>query len=397
MAYPHSDTDAEQNLQTRCSNCLTVFEVSRELLASSDTRVRCGECLSIFDAREELRSEDSPEQPSTQHEQGQSSTIMSEEVSAETAVETPSSDTLQADTESAALAGLANDTAALDVTYSDFDLFSEDADLPEIAYFDQTRDTANFDFDTVALEEDETFSDTLFAHDVTIDANAVQTEAQQSAVIESAEVEFVSDDAPVEPLIFNYQDAEPGSTDTLTGEKIVDDPEEEPEFTAIETVDDRSGSWLFRGLLFFTLVTLLGSLYLYREKDKLYNQPIARPFLEAGCFVLRCEVPPRVDLSALQPVQRKAFSHPTVDDALVLTMGIRNDADFEQPLPVLEISLDDRAGRTVAKRDFFPKDYLDDWQEGDTIAAGKRLDISLEVRDPGNRATGFELEFRSMP
>ncbi len=112
--------------------------------------------------------------------------------------------------------------------------------------------------------------------------------------------------------------------------------------------------------------------------------------------MFRCDVPARVDLSSLQAVQRKAFSHPTVDNALVLTMGIRNDAEFEQALPVLAISLTDRSGRTVAKRDFFPKDYLDSWREGDTIAAGKRLDVTLEVKDPGNRASGFQLKFRTL-
>ncbi len=440
MAYPSSETNIDDNLQTRCSNCLTVFEVSRSLLESSDTRVRCGECLSIFDAREGLREDDSPVQDSLALPIVDKAVSFPDDInstdSAETLSDSPDStseffDTPdeaesnepepeepepdepepeepdatddenatanQADTESAALAGLSKDTTALDVTYSDFDLFSEEADLPEIAYFDQTRDTASFDFDTVSLEDDETFSDTLFAHDVTIDANVAESEAKQA--VESADVDFVRDESPAEPLIFNYQDGEPASTtDALTGEQVEESSAEATEeFEPIDTAAKSKSPWLLRILLFLTVTSLLAGLYIYRERDNLANNVVARPILEAGCLVFRCDVPARVDLSALQAVQRKAFSHPTVDNALVLTMGIRNDAQFDQALPVLAISLTDRGGRTVAKRDFFPKDYLESWSEGDTIAAGKRLDVTLEVKDPGNRASGFQLKFRTLP
>ena len=384
MSYPSADTEIEQTLQTRCSNCLTVFEVSRELLASSDTRVRCGECLSIFDAHEGLRS-DTPAAPDNV------SDIKPDDTEAD------ASDGSEATlSESASDSGSSADAAALDVTYSDFDLFSEEADLPEIAYFDQTRDTANFDFDTVALENDETFSDTLFAHDVTINANVAQSEA--AASVEAADVEFVGDEVPSEPLIFNYRDAEPadGTTDGTGDAAAVDEPGS-AEFNELDNDVNRPIPWLLSILLFITLALVIGGLYISREFQSVSKIAAMRPVLEAGCVVFRCQVPPRVDLTALKAVQRNAYSHPTVDNALVLTMGIRNDAEFEQSLPVLVISLSDRNGRTVAKRDFMPKDYLEEWKLGDTIAPGKRLDVTLEVKDPGNRATGFELQFRSMP
>lgn len=381
MAYPSSDTEIEQNLQTRCSNCLTVFEVSRELLASSDTRVRCGECLSIFDAREGLRSDAAAP-----------NNVSDIKPPEDVDTNTPAA---------ASLSGLSADTAALDVTYSDFDLFSEEADLPEIAYFDQTRDTASFDFDSVALENDETFSDTLFTHDVTIDANVVQVEAVASA--DAADVEFVADEVPTEPLIFNYRDAEPADAnadelvDTATTSEDEADSANSVEFHDIANDVKRPIPWLLSILLFVTLALVIGGMYVSREFQSVSKIAAMRPILEAGCVVFRCTVPPRVDLTALKAVQRNAYSHPTVDNALVLTMGIRNDAEFEQSLPVLVISLSDRNGRTVAKRDFMPKDYLEGWKLGDTIVPGKRLDVTLEVKDPGNRATGFELQFRSMP
>ena len=115
----------------KCNSCNTVFECSTELLESADTRVRCGECLSIFDAKENLLSGRSDQ------------------------VENPPAETYAKDT-------------ALDVVYSDFDLFAENCDLPEDAYFNQTVNTPDFDFDSVELGNDDIFSDKLFKHDVTI-------------------------------------------------------------------------------------------------------------------------------------------------------------------------------------------------------------------------------------
>jgi len=194
MAYPNSQLDANKNPQTRCSNCQTVFEVSHELLASGDTRVRCGECLSIFDAKAELRSQAELDRESERSESH-----------------------VKKSTDAAVLAGLGNNAAALDVTYSDFDLFSEDADLPEIAYFDQTRETPSIDFDAIEMDDDETFSDTLFVHDVTIDAAAGAASDTKGSTTSRhagyANIDFVSDaeseDAAPEPLIFNYRDPEP--------------------------------------------------------------------------------------------------------------------------------------------------------------------------------------------
>ena len=414
MAYPSSQLDAAKNPQTRCSNCQTVFEVSRELLSSSDTRVRCGECLSIFDALEELRSAEQIDQDHQPNNPNSHSTFASGSVAASSL----------AGSKDASLAGLSNDTAALDVTYSDFDLFSEDADLPEIAYFDQTRDTPDFDFDAVEMGNDETFSDTLFVHDVTIDADAttlrgksLQNEPNSGA--EYAEIDFVADAQPREPLIFNYRDAEApqgksaeaeparASAHTaapVTNTKAVESRTYSSADGVTDSIDEsnaanleaqqRTNPWIFRLGMFMLLGVLLGALFAYRTRPQLYNNPTMRPVLEVGCKIVRCSLPARIDLGSLKMVKRNVYSHPNTPNALVVNVSFRNDAEFAQQLPVLHMVLSNRVGRTVAKKDFTPPEYMPNWTDSAIIESKQQLDVKLEVIDPGRDAQSFEFYFR---
>ena len=460
---------AMSNPQTCCSNCQTVFEVPEDLLASSDTRVRCGECLSIFDALINLRDQDAAEERLRERdvdlsrlEHGPASAAGVVEESVEL-IDSQTLDELSAtrgehtvgrvvdadfsdasseshgdpasepsDAEAASIAGLANDTASLDVTYSDFDLFSEDADLPEVAYFDQTRDTPDFDFDSIELDEDETFNDTLFAHDVTVDARhgllgAGQTDEDALASGLGRDADFVTDEGNRTPIVFTYRDPDENAVDgmetsasTLGASEVL--PEAiasasnadadigaepiDPESAAVEDSaaaglpislpEEKKSPWLFRSLMFLSLCVLASGLYIARERNTLRNNPVARPILVAACAVFKCEVPQRVDLSSLRVLQRSVYSHPTIDNALVINVAFRNEAEFDQQYPVLVIRLSDRNGRLVAKRDFLPADYLEQWQISDTLDAGKRLDISLEVNDPGHSARSFELDFREV-
>ncbi len=376
--------------------------------------MRCGECLSIFDALEELRSASDLKDDAAK--------LGSHMVPPTVASAANTTAILSAQASAAS-------KEALDVTYSDFDLFSEEADLPEIAYFDQTRDTPDFDFDSVELGSDETFSDTLFVHDVTIDADAttlrakpVQKETTESAY---ADIDFVADAQPREPLIFNYRDAEhplsqPGETNTtdvvatpaqtaessstastgasqLTADVLTDDTTGNTAATAqLPELEEpsRGNPWLFRVGMLLLLAVLLGALFAHRARPALYNNPTLRPMLEAGCKLLTCTLPARVDLDALTMVKRNVYSHPSTPNALVINVSFRNDADFDQQLPLLHMVLSNRVGRTVAQKDFSPDVYLPGWQQGDVIKAKQQLDVTLEVTDPGRDAQSFEFYFR---
>jgi predicted Zn finger-like uncharacterized protein len=422
--------EASINPQTCCSHCHTVFEVSLELLSNSDTRVRCGECLSIFDALANLS--DITEGGDNTLSQVQSEDIQSDDsamvnVDQSIAGRLGSDATNLPNTNAAVLAGLANDTASLEETYSEFDLFSSDAGLPDIQFFDNTRGMQDFHFDDVSDIDDETFSDTLFVQDVMIDAQSIlpiQASNHKSPNIAlGGDVGFIADESYPEPLIFNYRDtkaaaepevdtfmdtfvAAPNSSQSPEAGRLSDAFDDELPFgesddsSVIQGPEDRlhmpepvSNRWFLRGGLFAVVLVTVASLYGYRERDALVNNDILRPILSSACELLFCQLPEQVDLDALRAVDRSVVKHPTVANALIIKFGIVNQASFSQPHPVLEIRLTDRAGRLVVRNQFLPGEYLRGWQLGDLLDTGKRLDIGLAVEDPGNTAISFELAF----
>ncbi len=424
----YSDEEST-NSQTCCSNCQTVFEVSQELLSASDTRVRCGECLGIFDALANLRDV-------TQGGDSVALRARSDDIRGMSNEASPRADELNklasslSNAQSAALAGLANDTASLDMTYSDFDLFSSDAGLPGIQFFDSTRGIRDFHFDDVADIDDEIFGDTLFAQDATVDARSLlrnqSTNQSSSSITLGGDVVFITDDSQCEPLIFNYRDTEvelqvdtcvntyvstQHSAQTPVAEHISDSFDDELELPFEDAIDETvnrsskdslhvpasvSSSWFLRGGLFAIVFIIAVGLYGYRERDALLNNGSLRPLLSVACNLLPCQLPDQIDLEAFRAVGRSVVTHPTVANALIIKFGIVNQASFSQPHPVLEIRLTDRTGRLVVINQFSPKEYLRGWQQGDVLDMNKRLDIGLAVEDPGNTAISFELDFHEV-
>jgi len=402
MGKVSTNGDGPSSLQTRCTNCRTVFEVSPELLASSDTRVRCGECLSIFDALANLRHPDTDDveddPPQTDRTAGDARTSEDAGEATDTDGSTPQSGFRGSD---------GDETGSLDVTYSDFDLFSGDAQLPEVAYLDETSDTPDFDFDTVDVDGtvgDETFSDTLFVDDATMEPTSVVPEPGPApSPTPEDEPEFLEDDGTVEPPVFRYRDADATDVDGTSfaappappAPSTIGLPEDiEPTLPSAPKRRTSVGVWAIRSVMALLFVALLASLHLFRERGAWHNDPLIRPALVLGCRFTGCTVPSRVDLQSLRLLDKKVFTHPRTSDALVINVAFRNDASFDQRFPVLVVRLRDRLGRRVAERDFAPSEYLDAWAVGDTLEAGRRLDISLEVDDPGDGADSYEFEFR---
>ena len=387
LASAYISEEGDQNPQTCCSSCHTVFEVSRELLDSSDTRVRCGECLSIFDALANLRKNtDDDEEAALESDEADSDsdTRSGSADKPESAVQAGSSNA-----GAATQAGSSGNASPLDVTYADFALFSADAGLPEIDYMDETREVPPFDFDDMGDEDDfdESIDETLYAEDVIEDARAAMGDGA------SEPTAAASKGAADDPASGVAQSQPAAEEDTVGEIDELLDSLKKPELPII-TVEEPVGAWWFRGLLFMGVLILAAGLYGYRERDALQNNHLVRPVLESVCAVFGCSVPERVDLSALKVTKRTVFSHPDVDDMLIINIGFVNQAEFSQRYPTLEILLTDRSGRLIVQHDYQPSDYLDNWQAGDVLDVGKSLDISLNMEDPGNEAMSFELDFR---
>jgi predicted Zn finger-like uncharacterized protein len=78
---------------------------------------------------------------------------------------------------------------------------------------------------------------------------------------------------------------------------------------------------------------------------------------------------------------------------LVVRASISNRAARDQPLPLLRVVMQDRFGNPVAARDLTSAEYLGRGAPQVTLLApGQRVDAQVAFQDPGQAATGFEID-----
>jgi len=156
-----------------------------------------------------------------------------------------------------------------------------------------------------------------------------------------------------------------------------------------------NGRRLLWFLLALPLLALLTLQYLYFNIKPLSQNPDVRPVLLTMCSVLGCEVPLQRAPEQIKLVERDIRAHESKKDVLVVKAVMVNDAPFQQPFPVMQLSMHDITGHIMSGRRFTPDEYLADI--GTNIPAGipprKSVAIRLELVDPGKEAVGFEFEF----
>lgn len=91
--------------------------------------------------------------------------------------------------------------------------------------------------------------------------------------------------------------------------------------------------------------------------------------------------------------QLGATTEGTVTGDLMVRASISNRAAHDQPLPLLRVVMQDRFGNRVAARDLLPSEYLGRGAPRVSLMApGQRVDVQVAFQDPGQAATGFELD-----
>lgn len=143
------------------------------------------------------------------------------------------------------------------------------------------------------------------------------------------------------------------------------------------------------------LGAVLAAQLLFLAPRAMAGHEALRPVAGALCRLSGCELPPRIDLDRLRLASRDVRAHPSVPGALIISATLVNEADFSQPYPALEISLGDLRGRQVALRRFEPGAYVPESVNVERgMAPESRVQVSLEVVDPGESAVAFEFAFR---
>jgi hypothetical protein len=78
----------------------------------------------------------------------------------------------------------------------------------------------------------------------------------------------------------------------------------------------------------------------------------------------------------------------------MIKASMANRATFEQSYPIIQISLGNIKGQTIAMRSFGANEYLDNKQpHPERMPIDKPVSIQIEILDPGEKALGFEFEF----
>ncbi|HSH43281.1 MAG TPA: DUF3426 domain-containing protein [Arenicellales bacterium] len=143
------------------------------------------------------------------------------------------------------------------------------------------------------------------------------------------------------------------------------------------------------------LTILLALLLVWQVKafylDDLAQVPVLRPYLEALCRPLGCELPPRSDFSRIALAGTTIDVNPARPGALEIKASLVNRAHFSQPYPWLRVTLTDREGRVVGRRTYLPGEYLANGGDA-LLPSGEMRNVSINLAQPAEDAVGYEVE-----
>ena len=154
-------------------------------------------------------------------------------------------------------------------------------------------------------------------------------------------------------------------------------------------------AWAVRIATILAFAVLTGQV-LYSQFDDWSKTAALRPLYSGICTVLGCELPVRRSVGQFQSRKLAVRSHPEKEGSLLVDALIINEADFEQPFPVLELQFMDIQQRLVSSYTLEPSAYLDGELAGSTelMAVQTPVHIDIDVPDPGPKAVNYQLQFR---
>jgi predicted Zn finger-like uncharacterized protein len=148
-----------------------------------------------------------------------------------------------------------------------------------------------------------------------------------------------------------------------------------------------------------SLIATLLVEYVWFNRDQFSHVPELQAWIEKICQQVECKNIAVRDPSKIELVSRNVYSHPAEKNALMVNVVMKNNADFAQAYPIMQIEFSDVRGGRVAARRFRPAEYL----PAESMSAGveqPRLllpntssSITMEILDPGKQAMTYEFNF----
>lgn len=331
-------------MYTQCPTCRTLFRVTAAQLQAAGGKVRCGACHAVFHAPSHLRHVLPPESAA--------------------AAEKPAPPPRQVRPQPAPPAPV-TPPAPEEVVPTAADQDAEETfsiDLDQLFGQDEGPETRGTHSEAAAAEH-------------SVEENG----ATESAAGGAADVTEPAEDAAADPS----GGAVPPALSPLS--VMLAAEQEKPRRSLLAGL-----AWSLGILL---LLTALGGQYLYAERATLAADARLRPLLEHLCAAAGCQLPPRRDISAFSLLERDIRSHAQQAGALTISAVFQNRAAFAQPYPALQVVMRDVGGKAVATRRFQPREYLPAGTDAALLAPEERVELTLDVVDPGPEAVGFEFTF----
>ncbi|HTB65486.1 MAG TPA: zinc-ribbon and DUF3426 domain-containing protein [Steroidobacteraceae bacterium] len=150
--------------------------------------------------------------------------------------------------------------------------------------------------------------------------------------------------------------------------------------------------WVLRGAAGVLVLALIAQVIHHYRGDLADTSGLRRP-LTAIYRSLGQPLEPRWDVASYEIRQLGASTDGAAPGDLVVRASISNRAKRVQPLPLLRVVMQDRFGNRVAGRDLQPAEYLGRGApQVSLMAPGQRVDVQVAFQDPGQAATGFEID-----
>lgn len=427
------------DMLTRCPQCKTSFRITSAQLKTARGAVRCGSCLSIFKADQNLinndisSTEQKPSELTTNNPDGSPTTLPKVTVNALSPSnlddEQPAGEELLDDTTTPSHVA----DSVIDVgTLSSNEVASAPLfDHKPKAIKDDPLDHADESWAVDLLEESEedtpeqqayqSIDEHPSEHSLTSDTS-YQEPQYHAYAIDTAADEYTGsftliaddnkdtdsiDDLPLheesdsDPLAqLKAIEEQAGATKTIAPQPLhAFDPERAALLQNIESdpvvmafrVEART--WpkklLWAGLSLLAILALYIQWNIYNFDDLARQQPY-RSWYSTLCPQVGCQLPPLAAPEKITSSNLVVRSHPSIEQALIVDIIIRNRAPFEQPFPKLELTFSDRDNAPIASRQFIPADYLRGELAGRKQMPSERpIHIVLELNDPGPHAVNY--------
>ena len=428
---------------TQCPNCSTSFKVKEVQLNAAAGAVRCGACLVLFQAIEHMLQDPIDEErqndPSLDALDSDSEAMFAEseapalaqhEASSGASLEEPlqstesSNDNSRLDIRTNEPLGdsAVDETAASEADLSiefqtsnvqqnfqntDAMLASKESgpvvdndDTLEEASTAAHRDTASdtglpFLQGPQGQTEDESPEAGEEADSVAAGTILISGEASDDAnpAEETMPQDIVADELKNERLQENILLDDGFLADEPTMININVDPEPvELDHSAASVLETKQILWAVFSL--FLIMSLLLQFGWFNRNELSQRLELRDVYLQL-CERVPCQLTDFVDGTALAISDLVVRTHPTVDRSLIVDAILRNSAPYKQKFPNLALQFSDISGRTIAAREFGPREYLGGELIGRSyIPAATEVRLSLEIVDPGDRAVGHALSVR---